>query len=74
MQQYFWAASHAPVDDVYCCIFVMSHGQFLCVGHTGVLCRNGRTDHELVWGQADVPPRNHVLHREADLLHEKEHF
>jgi len=49
----------------------------LCVGHTGELCNNGRTDPDAVWGLTDVGPRNRVSYwgpdspRERALLGDK---
>jgi len=33
----------------------------LCVGHTGVLCRNNWTDRSAVWGLTYMGSRNHAL-------------
>jgi len=42
---------------------------FVCVGHTGESCKNGRTDSDVVWGQTCVGPGNHVLDRNARWRH-----
>jgi len=37
-----------------------------CVGHVDVLCKNGWTDQDTVWGLTLVGPRNHVLYGGPD--------
>jgi len=38
------------------CLFVCL---YVCLGHTGELCKNGRTDRDAIWGQTLVSPRNY---------------